>query len=297
MLAEMLREGAERLGDRFRAAQATWLEAQQRPDGGFPGRDGPSDAYYTDFALRALDLIAPDSPAFARAAAWLASDRPVPGDLVGAFAELSCRRTLSARGLAVRLDEELLTGVIAVQALDDGGFAAVGSRELSAYAGFLGAICREMLGEPADVARAADAVRPLRRADGGFAERAREARAQTSATAAAVALLVMAGGPTTDEAEGVARFLAEMQAPDGGLRAHADALEGDLLSTFTGLLTLLAVTDQPPIDVPALARFVRTVARPGGGFGACPTDTGADVEYAYYGIATLALLRTMAGER
>jgi len=294
----MLRDGARHLSDDFRAAQAAWLEAQQLPDGGFPGRGGSSDAYYVDFALRALDLVAPAaSSACERAAGWLTSHRPAPRDLIAAFAELSCRRTLGARGHGVRLDEELLTGVIAARALDDGGFSAPGSGGLSAYASFVGALCREMLGEPTDVARAAEAVRALRRADGGFAERPTEAHSQTSATAAAVALVVMGGGPARDEAEGVVRFLAAMQAADGGLRAHARAPEADLLSTFTGLLTLPAVTDEPPIDLPALARFVRSVARPGGGFGACPTDAGADVEYTYYGIATLALLRTMAGER
>ena len=420
LLVEMLRDGAQGLGEGFRAAQGRWLEAQQLPDGGFPGRNGPSDAYYTDFALRALEMVAPASPAFTRAAAWLASDRPAPRDLVGAFAELSCHRTLAAHGMSSRqLPAERdyasraphgmttsgvgrtplsyggaaprgdpagvatrrarrgvqrrasqlpcrpgrssfttrwragmefaqqtpkrspegfcmepdtcatqprrrhfsrlrrskrplrtangvggpgtpgnpLSQALAAHSLDSGGFSAPGSGGLSAYASFLGTLCRELLGEPTDAARAGAAVRALRRDDGGFAERAGEAHSQTNATAAVVALLVMAGGPSGDEADGVARFLTGMQGDDGGLRAHADAPEGDLLSTFTGLLTLLAVTHEPPIDIPGLGRFVRAVARPGGGFGACPSDTGADVEYAYYGIATLALLRTMAGER
>ena len=41
-----------------------------------------------------------------------------------------------------------------------------------------------------------------------------------------------------------------------------------------------------------MARVIR-LACYGGGFGAMPGDSGADVEYTFYGIATLSLLRTL----
>ena len=36
---------------------ADWLRAQQRDDGGFAGREGESDPYYTAFALRGLWIL------------------------------------------------------------------------------------------------------------------------------------------------------------------------------------------------------------------------------------------------
>ena len=92
-----LRAGVARLGRPFIAAQVAWLEARQARGGGFSGRAGPPDAYYTDFALRALDLVAPDSPAFAAAAPFVRR-QPPPVDLVGAFSRLSCERILLRRG-------------------------------------------------------------------------------------------------------------------------------------------------------------------------------------------------------
>jgi len=305
LLDEFLRPGARGLGGGLVAAQITWLERRQAPGGGFPGRAGPPDAYYTDFALRALDLIAPDSPAFAAAASFIAH-QVAPADVVGAFSLLSCARVVARDASRAgsptyggdddsgegALDHAALSAVVEAQSLAGGGSATTpGSSELSAYRSFLGALCREMLGtEPVPAARA---LRSLRRESGGFAERADEARAQTNATAATMALLAMEEALTQDEARSAANFLASMQSPDGGLRAHADAPEGDLLSTFTGLLTLSTVGGVEALDLPAVGRFVRAVARSVGGFGATVSDPGADVEYAYYGLATLALLRTL----
>ncbi|MGD9497415.1 MAG: prenyltransferase/squalene oxidase repeat-containing protein [Armatimonadota bacterium] len=292
LLDVALRPGAEALSEDFAALQVAWIEARQRPDGGFAGRAGGSDLYYTDFALRALDLLAPESSAFAAAADFLRSQAP-PADVVGAFSALSCARLLARHGHPVDLERPLLAAVVARQARLEGGFAAPGTAELSAYASFLGTLCREMLGEPTDLKRSARAVCALRCDDGGFGEREEQPRAQTNATAAAVALLAMAGALTEGEARAAGGFLAAMQGPDGGLRAHAEAPAGDLLSTFTGLLTLTMVGGVEALDLPALGRFVRATARAEGGFAASAADPGADVEYAYYGIGTLALLRSM----
>jgi len=295
LLDGILRGGAQALGGDFIDAQVTWIEGRQAPDGGFPGRAGPADIYYTDFALRALDLVAPDSPAFAGASEYLRRSPRAPDDVVGAFSLLSCERLLSRRGIAVGLDRSGPARVLAAHALPDGGFGAPGAGEISAYDSFLGTLCREMLGEDPGIERAAVAVRRLHRPSGGFAEREAGEHAQTNATAAAIAVLVMAEDLRDEEAEGAARFLIAAQALGGGLRAHPAAPEADLLSTFTGTLTLSMLGSGGELDLPAVGRFVGAVARSGGGFGASLCDDGADVEYAYYGIATLALLRSIVG--
>ena len=71
MLDEVLRPGLARLSETFVATQVGFVAACQRPDGGFAGRQGDADLYYTDFALRTLAWLAPGHAAFARAAIFL----------------------------------------------------------------------------------------------------------------------------------------------------------------------------------------------------------------------------------
>ena len=49
--------GMERVPPETRERHATFLLQSQRPDGGFAGRMGESDLYYTSFALRALSIL------------------------------------------------------------------------------------------------------------------------------------------------------------------------------------------------------------------------------------------------
>src|SRR5438093_6314846 len=62
-LTTRLAEGLSRLPVDFRQRHAAYLATCQNPDGGFSGREGESDLYYTGFALRGLailDALAPD---------------------------------------------------------------------------------------------------------------------------------------------------------------------------------------------------------------------------------------------
>jgi prenyltransferase beta subunit len=91
----------------------------------------------------------------------------------------------------------------------------------------------------------------------------------------------------------IARFLARQQCADGGLRAHANLNHGDLLSTFTGLLTLVGLEGFDLIDLRGLARFLQRTGRLAGGFISCLADISADVEYGHYGLGTLSILRSL----
>src|SRR5437762_13427709 len=60
------------LPEELRARQAKYLLAAQREDGGFAGREGGSDLYYTSFALRSLAMLGElYGPPAERAAAFL----------------------------------------------------------------------------------------------------------------------------------------------------------------------------------------------------------------------------------
>ena len=85
-------------------------------------------------------------------------------------------------------------------------------------------------------------------------------------------------------------FLVDMQTDEGGLRANTRIPIADLLSTFTGGLTLLDLDAFDEIDVDAYRRFVNDMERSEGGFQAAAWDDAHDVEYSFYGLGCLALL-------
>src|SRR5947199_8143517 len=71
-LTTRLSDGLLRLPAEFRDRHATYLAARQNPDGGFSGREGGSDLYYTGFALRSLAVLQGLTPEICeKSAAWL----------------------------------------------------------------------------------------------------------------------------------------------------------------------------------------------------------------------------------
>ena len=85
-------------------------------------------------------------------------------------------------------------------------------------------------------------------------------------------------------------FLVEMQTDEGGLRANTRIPIADLLSSFTGALTLIDLDAFEEIDIASYRRFVESMQRPEGGFQAAAWDTAHDVEYSFYGLGCMALL-------
>ena len=122
--------GASGLDAQIRQRHANWLIAQQRPDGGFAGREGESDPYYTAFALRGLLILgALDETVGGHAARFLRDrldKRESVIDLISLiFAAAICELSVGAvvipdeddqwRGNVAALLESLRT--------DDGGYA------------------------------------------------------------------------------------------------------------------------------------------------------------------------------
>ena len=57
-----LLDGIEKLDHETRQRHIAFLKGRQASDGGFPGREGGSDLYYTGFALRSLAVLQALSP-------------------------------------------------------------------------------------------------------------------------------------------------------------------------------------------------------------------------------------------
>ncbi len=283
-LDSLLLTGAAGLGPGFRGQQLGYLCRAQLPGGGFPGRQGGADLYYTDFALRLALLLGAEEAVWERTAGYLRR-LPPPADLISLFCLLNASRLLMAAEILLPLDREPLCELLAALALPTGGFA---------YATFIGAMCAEML--EVDLLTGTDtvaAINGLQGPRGGYRESPGPGQEQTSATAAAVAFLNMQGALSDEAASAAARFLQAMQGPGGGLWAHADAAVEDLLSTFTGLVALVGLPEAEGVDLLGVARFACDLAMPDGGFAATRHDAETDLEYTYYGVATLALLRAI----
>ena len=292
-----LRKGLSPFREGFRRAHGEYAASRQHSDGGFAGRLGGSDLYYTDFAVRVLSLLAPAHRALEAARRHVERIQVPPGssDVVECFNLLHLRRNLCL-GPPPGPAAEAILGTLRGSVLPGGGLSGGrGSDRLSAYGTFLGLLCFQMLAIPLPgKSLLRNALEGLSCADGGYAEGPGQASGQVNSTAAAVAALVLLGALPSRRIPAIAGFLAGLQMPDGGLAAHASAGQGDLLSTFTGLATLWFLKAARRIDLAAAGRFLQQAAAEGGGFRACADDREADVEYTFYGIGTAALLRRCA---
>jgi geranylgeranyl transferase type-2 subunit beta len=292
-----LADGVARLPAEVRRRHPDYLRAAQNADGGFCGRAGGSDLYYTGFALRGLAVLGELTPEVCeRTAGFLRASLAQQTSVVDFFSLLYAGlliRTFGGPDVFAASPADWPDRVAAaLESLHtpDGGYGkAPGAVSGSTYHSFLVALCYQLLGRP--LPRPQDIMRFVasrRREDGGFVEIAPMRRSGTNPTAAAVGLLQLV------EAEipaSVAAFLAGLAEPSGGLKANARAPLPDLLSTFTGAWTLEQLGELDRIDRRALLDFARSLERPEGGFhGVMAFDEGSDVEYTFYGLGVLALL-------
>ena len=173
----------------------------------------------------------------------------------------------------------------------DGGYGkAPGASISSTYHTFLAWQCYEMLGAPpANPELVGPFVRGRRRDDGGFVDLARMYAASVNPTAAGAALAVASGQADEAMLLGAIQFLLRAQCPDGGWSASPRVPAGDLLSSFTALLTLWDLGALPQANLRAAARFVAQCRRDGP-YAGSPRDEQADVEYAFYGLGCRAIL-------
>ncbi len=296
-LTASLAAGLEFLPESFRSRHSEYLLAAQRPDGGFAGRQGGSDVYYTMFALRSAELLVPAHEGLWRHAAQYALGLSAPPrDMIECFCLLYIRRLLSERLGTERSDEDSaeIMKVVGRSRATDGGYARFPGGEATLYHTFLAALCAELSDSTFSGApEAAAFVESRRCADGGYADSGRDGDGATNSTAAAMALLFLFAVRPHSDVTG--EFLASMQRPEGGFAAGAGASDPDLLSTFTASTALAGLGALSRVKLAPIARFAHALQAPAGGFRACAGDAAPDVEYTYYGIGTLALLALAAG--
>jgi len=287
------------LPEDLRARQAKHLLAAQRDDGGFAGREGPSDLYYTGFALRSLAMLGElYGPPAERAAAFLRSRLSGQESIVD-FLSLIYGASLldSAAGIDVYSGadpnwREAVAGALEKLRRSDGGYAK-GPEGIasSTYHTFLVLLCHQLIGyKPLEANSIVAFVRSQQCEEGGFREIRASKRAGTNPTAAAIGALKILDALDETTRRDTIEFLAEMQTDEGGLRANTRIPIADLLSTFTGLLTLEDLGGAAEIDLAAARRFASSLELERGGFRGAEWDPAHDVEYTFYGLGTLGLL-------
>jgi geranylgeranyl transferase type-2 subunit beta len=301
-LTTRLAEGLSRLPVDFRQRHAAYLAACQNPDGGFSGREGGSDLYYTGFALRGLAVLEALTPEISNGAAdFLRLHLTQQASVVDFFSLLySCVLVQLGGGpdvLAASPKDwpDRVAATLETFRTPDGGYGkSVGDRAGSTYHTFLVILCYQLLGRDLpDTERLKTFINSRQREDGGFVEIAPMRRGGTNPTAAALGVLQILAATADEfhtETQNVISFLTGMASSEGGLRANARAPLADLLSTFTGAWTLDQMNALNRLDLNSIRSYVQALEMNSGGFRAGLWDSRSDVEYTFYGLGVLGLL-------
>jgi geranylgeranyl transferase type-2 subunit beta len=306
-LTVRLAMGVGQLPEDRRQLHTKYFLDAQREDGGFAGRMGGSDLYYTSFGLRALSILGElYGPVAESAAAFLRHEMKSHQTIVDFFSLFYAANLLKvSAGIDVFADSDVdwqsnVADFLQTLRREDGGYSkAPEGHAGSTYHTFLVVLVMQLLERP--LPQADDVIRFLKSQqdpEGGWREIRVSKRAGTNPTAAAVATLNILKDQTGvsvidhDLKELTLDYLCEMQTDEGGIRANTRIPIADLLSSFTGGLTLLDLDSFSELDVDLFAQYVDSLQLETGGFQAAVWDDAHDVEYSFYGLGCLALLNS-----
>ncbi|TWU01534.1 prenyltransferase/squalene oxidase repeat-containing protein [Neorhodopirellula pilleata] len=294
--------GASQLEPLLKQRHGAWLQSCQHADGGFAGREGQSDPYYTAFALRSLWILGELNESVAGRAGRFLRDRLQRRDSVIDLISLIFAAAIleMATGEVVISDDDTrwrdnVADLLSTLRCGDGGFAKTPEgRAGSTYQTFLSVLCFELMDVPVpEPDRIAEFLESQRHDEGGYLEIRVAKRAGVNPTAAAIGTLKTLGYLDVADQTDTIEFLLEMQSDEGGLTANTRIPFADLLSSFTGLTTLVDLEAADQISLARLRSYVQSMQSPSGGFVGFALDQTADVEYTFYGLAGLAMIATI----
>jgi geranylgeranyl transferase type-2 subunit beta len=174
----------------------------------------------------------------------------------------------------------------------DGGYAkSIEGRAGSTYQTFLTVLCYELMGlEIPDVDQVVQFLSQREHPEGGFLEVRVGKRAGVNPTAAAIGALKTLNALNEVTCQRTIEFLLDQESDEGGFAANTRIPLADLLSTCTATITLADLNALEQIDRRRAQAFVMSMERATGGFAGFAFDPAEDVEYTFYGLASLALL-------
>ncbi len=299
-LAVRLTEKLKKLPDESRRRHGAYLASCQNADGGFSGREGESDLYYTAFALRGLAALGElNGNIVERAGNFLHSSLAGQASVVDFYSLLFGRVILLGSGGPDVLDAgpadwpQRVAATLESFRTSDGGYGkTAGAASGSTYHTFLVGLCYQLLGQPwPGTEKLVQFVESRQRQDGGFVEVPAMRRSGTNPTAAAVGIWHILHDPPVPlpRQDQVIDFLAGLPTVEGGFRANDRIPVADLLSTFTAAWTLDQLGALDRVSTEKLRHYVTSLERAQGGFKAGVWDEQVDVEYTFYGLGTMAL--------
>lgn len=285
----------------------SFLRSRLDPDGGFLGRDGRPDIYYTSFALDSLSALTPaDGPVYSGGPAsvpaapdlratesWVSSFGVGQGmDFVHRTCLARCWTHLPGVDASRAMRKQLAASLEQCRA-PDGGYGTVPSPATGSVTGTFFALgAYDDLGLlPPSPLKAISVLDRLETPDGAFANEPGMSNGTTLATAGLAILnarLRRRTGPRI-----IPWLLARCHC-EGGFLASPDAPLPDLLSTATALYALHS--QKTPLDaarITACLGFVESLQEPSGGFCGQWTDDTPDIEYTFYALLSLGCLASM----
>jgi geranylgeranyl transferase type-2 subunit beta len=258
--------------------------------GGFRGRSGDPDVYYSMFALWSLAALRRDVADVA-GVATIGAGGEDELDLAHLAAVIETEALVAGPGCRGWRDRSRWAGLIETFRRPHGGYAPERTASEGSLGGtYLAVLAHERLREP--VPGRDDVVRFVlsKRTGDGFSEVCGSDHPTVVSTAAAVAVL---------------RSLAPGCAPDpgwlwtcycageGGFKAFSAAPEADLLSTAVALFVLRDAGAAPSGVRNAVLRFVQGLWRDDGGFSAGRSDTATDCEYTFYALLAMGAVASL----
>ncbi len=296
-----LATGLGELPEALRQRHAQFILRAQNADGGFSGREGNGDLYYTGFACRSLAMLGELHGGVAERVALFLQRQFTTRVAIIDFLSLVYSAMLleSAAGIDIfAATPEWRTAVAAELERfrrDDGGYAKTDEGQSSStYYTFLMVLCNQLIGREAVAPdQLVRFIHSRRRGDGGFVEMGPMQRSGTNPTAAALGTLHIFGAIDSATSESAIDYLLDNQTDEGGIRANTRIPIADVLSTFTGALSLDDLGALEHLDFVAARDYVLSMQCTDGGFRGGEWDDGSDVEYTFYGLGGLALLAKM----
>lgn len=282
--------------DRHRA----FICSQQMSDGGFRGREGDSDLYYTGFAVRGLAVSGGlTKETCQQVTKFLKGFLPQDLGVIDLLSWLYSALVVQAAGGPDLLSDapedfvDRFTERLESTRVSDGGYAKSTEGALgSTYQSFMVSLTYELLGrKPPRPNALIQFLYDRQRDDGGFVEIAPMRRSGTNPTAAAVALLQSLDAMDDDIADDVQGFLTDVVSTEGGFQANTRIPFADGLSTFTALLTGQDLGRRDIIPPDRILKWLESeIELPSGGFRGASWDQQADAEYTFYGLGVLGLM-------
>lgn len=294
--------GASQLPEDQSRRHGEYVLSRQRADGGWAGREGESDVYYTSFALRSLAMLGLlEGKTADQAVSFLRSRLGAQETIVDLLSLVYSAKLIEATCSLdtfehVREDwNGRLAELLSSLRREDGGFSkSLEGQAGSTYQTFLVLLCLEAIEQNCpEPEQAAQFLMKHRQDDGGFLEIRVGKRSGANPTAAAIGALRILGSLDQATAQDAAEFLSELQTDEGGFQANTRIPLPDLLTTFTACWTLADLELIQLVSVPQATKYIQSMEKPDGGFRGFEFDNEGDIEYTFYGLGALALMQTV----